>query len=77
MFHVLVLGGIALVGGACSAEVATPKAWRDASPDDGGVADAPAEADVSFPLELPAVFDSGATTDAGAGVDAGFPVEAP
>ena len=81
MFHVLVLGGIALVGGACGSQVATPKGSKDAAVGDAGASDAPAEMDVGFPSELPAVLDSSFATDAGnasdGGADAFFPMEAP
>jgi hypothetical protein len=91
MFHVLVLGGIALVGGggACgSSGLVFPAkdAATDSAAADGG-SDAESDADAYFPSELPAHVDAGGVLgddggdalplDAGSDQDAGFPVEAP
>ena len=90
MFHVLVLGGIALVGGvgACGGSVSTPTDAGSRDHDSGlpseldasNVADA--GHDTGFPSELPAFVDAavGVFPDASEASDAssdrGFPTEA-
>jgi hypothetical protein len=63
MFHVLVLGGIALVGSGCGGSVAV---HSEAGPQDGGT-------EGGFPSELPVQVDASVPADAA--IDVGFPSE--
>ena len=68
MFHVLVLGGIALVGGGCGSTGLTFPANKDAATDaTSGDGSSDAEGDEYFPSELPAYVDAGGVTGNEAG----------
>jgi len=68
MFHVIVLGGIAIVGTAPSCGARTTEA------DSGTMRDAPGD----FPSEVPAFFAAGWADDAAdASADTTFPFELP
>jgi hypothetical protein len=68
MFHVLVLGGIALVGGEGCGSTGLTFPSKDAAAD-ATSADGPSDAktDEYFPSELPAYVDAGSVTGSEAG----------